>query len=96
MRLPNWFWGAILLDLVLLALAGYMAISAAQIAIQAEGSIPALPIAFLFGVLPVFCIVTPFAAWRAMSRRRTRSQIIGLLAAPWVYALFLVMFLFYS
>jgi hypothetical protein len=31
-----------------------------------------------------------------MARRRGRAQIIGLFAAPWVYALFLVMFLFYS
>jgi len=38
----------------------------------------------------------PPGHWRAMSRRRTRSQLIGLLAAPWGYALFLVMFLFYS
>jgi hypothetical protein len=96
MRAPNWFWGAILLDLVLLAFAAYMAISAAQIAIRTDGSFPALPIALLFGVLPVFCIVTPFAGWRAMARRRGRAQIIGLFAAPWVYALFLVMFLFYS
>ena len=96
MRAPNWFWGAILLNLVLLAFAAYMAISAAQIAIRTDGSFPALPIALLFGVLPGFCIVAPFAAWRAMARKRGRAQIIGLFAAPWVYALFLVMFLFYS
>ena len=96
MRAPNWFWGAILLDLVLLAFGAYMAISAAQIAIRTEGSFPAFPIALLFGVLPVFCIITPFAAWRAMARKRAGAQIIGLFAAPWVYALFLVMFLFYS
>lgn len=96
MRVPKWFWGAILLDLVLLAFAVYMAISAAQIAIRTNGSFPALPIALLFGVLPVFCIVTPFAAWRAARRRRSRAQIVGLFAAPWVYALFLVIFLFNS
>ena len=70
MRGPNWFWGAILLDVVLFAFAAYMAISAAQIAIRTDELFPALPIALLFGVLPVFCVVTPFAAWRAMARRR--------------------------
>ena len=96
MRAPKWFWGAILLDLVLLAFAAYMAISAAQIAIRTSGSFPALAIALLFGVLPIFCIVTPFAAWRAARRKRNRVQIIGLFAAPWVYGLFLVIFLFNS
>ena len=96
MRAPNWFWGVILLDIVLLALGTYMAVSAAQIAIQSDGSFAALAIALLFGVLPVFCIVTPFAAWRATRRKRSRTQIVGLFAAPWVYALFLVMFLFNS
>ena len=96
MRIPKWFWGAILLDLVLLAFGAYMAISAAQIAIRTNGSFPALPIALLFGVLPVFCIVTPLAAWRALRRRRSRAQVVGLVAAPWVYALFLVIFLFNS
>jgi hypothetical protein len=96
MRAPNWFWGAILLDLVLLAFGLYMAVSAAQIAIRTDGAFPALAIALLFAVLPVFCIVTPFAAWRAMTRKRSRAQIVVLFAAPWVYALFLVMFLFIS
>ena len=86
----------IALDILLLLPALYMAESAAEIAARVSGSIAAVGVAVLFAALPVFCIVAPFAANRALkrNRRRTRSHLVGILAAPWIYALFLVVFLF--
>ncbi len=96
MRRRAWFWGAVSLDLLLLAFGVYMAVPAAQIAIGTAGAFAPLAIAILFGALPVFCISAPYAAFRADQRKRSRQQIVALFAAPWVYALFLVIFLFNS
>lgn len=92
----GWFLAAIGLDLLLLAFGIYMAKSAAEIAIRTGGDTVPVAIAVLFGVLPVFCLVAPFAARRARRRNRPRAQLVALFAAPWVYALFLVVFLFNS
>lgn len=92
----GWYLAAFGLDLLLLAFGIYMAKSAAEIAIRTGGDTVPVAIAILFGVLPVFCLVAPFAARRAWRRNRPRAQLVALFAAPWVYALFLVVFLFNS
>jgi len=92
----GWFLAALVLDILLLAFGLYMAISAADIAIRAGGDTAPVAIAILFAALPVFCLVAPFAAWRAGRRNRPRAQMVALFAAPWVYAVFLVVFLFNS
>jgi hypothetical protein len=70
-----------------------MAIGAIDIVIRSEGP-AAAAVATLFSALPIFCILAPWAAWRALTRARSAKQIMVLLAAPWVYAVFLVVFLF--
>jgi hypothetical protein len=96
MRGRAWFWAATGLDVLLLAFGIYMAISAAAIAVRTSGAFFPVVITIVFAALPVFCVLAPLAAWRAQKRRRRRGQIIGLFAAPWVYGLFLVIFLFNS
>ena len=89
-----WLWVGIILDLILLIPAFYMAIAAVDIARRSEGSPFAVAVATLCFVLPVFCLLAPLAAWRARRRARPAIQIAALFAAPWVYAIFLVVFLF--
>jgi hypothetical protein len=89
-----WWWVGLVLDLILLAPASYMAMGAVDIAIRSEGSPGAVAVASLFSALPVFCVLTPWAAWRARVRSRPAAQIVVLFATPWVYAIFLVIFLF--
>ena len=89
-----WWWAGAILDFVLLLPASYMALGAVDIARRSEGSPAAVGVATLFFVLPVFCILAPLAARRASNRKRPTMQIVVLLVAPWVYAVFLVVFLF--
>lgn len=92
----GWFFAAFVLDIVLLAFGVYMAKSAADIAARTGGDTVPVAIAILFSVLPLFCLVAPLAAYRAQRRNRPRAQLVGLFVAPWVYALFLIVFLFNS
>jgi len=71
-----------------------MSIAAVDIARRSEGSPTAITVATLFSALPIFCILAPLAAWRARMRSRPAAQIMVLFATPWVYAIFLVAFLF--
>ena len=89
-----WWWVGLILDLILLLPAFYMAMGAVDIAIRSEGSPSAVAVASLFSALPVFCVLAPLAAWRARARSRPAVQITALFAAPWVYAVFLLAFLF--
>ena len=89
-----WWWVGLILDLILLFPASYMAMSAIDIAIRNEGSPTAVGVASLFSTLPIFCILAPWAAWRARARSRPAAQIMVLFATPWIYAIFLVIFLF--
>lgn len=96
MKLRGGFVAAVILDLVLLAFGIYMAESAGEIAIRTGGETSAVAIAVLFAALPALCVVAPVAARRARRRNRPRAQLVALFAAPWVYAVFLVIFLFNS
>ena len=88
-----WWWVGAVLDLILLPPALYMAIGAVDIVIRSEGP-AAAAVATLFSALPIFCILAPWAAWRARARSRPAAQIMVLFATPWIYAIFLVIFLF--
>ena len=94
MSLRGWWWVGAVVDLILLLPALYMAMGAVDIAIRNEGSPTAVAVASLFSVLPIFCVLAPWAAWRASKRKRPAMQIVVLFAAPWIYAVFLVVFLF--
>lgn len=92
----GWFIAGLILDMALFAFGSYMAKSAAEIAIRTGGDTAPVAIAILFAALPGLCLAAPFAAHRARRRNRPRAQLIALFAAPWAYALFLVVFLFNS
>jgi len=90
----GWWWVGAVLDLILLLPALYMAMGAVDIAMRSEGSPTAVAVATLFSALPIFCVLAPWAAWRARMRSRPAAQIMVLFATPWIYAIFLVIFLF--
>lgn len=92
----GWVVACLILDIVLLAVGIYMAKSAVEIAIRTGGDTAPLAIAILFSALPAFCLAAPFAARRARKRNRSRAQQVAMFAAPWVYALFLAVFLLNS
>jgi len=94
MGMKIWWWVGLILDLLLLPPGLYMAMGAVDIAIRSEGSPTAVIVATLFSALPIFCVLAPWAAWRARVRSRPAAQIMVLFATPWVYAIFLVIFLF--
>ena len=89
-----WWWVGFFLDFILLFPGSYMAMGAFDIAMRNEGSPTAIAVASLFSALPIFCVLSPWAARRALMRARSMRQIAVLLATPWVYAVFLMVFLF--
>ena len=91
-----WLWMGTGLDLILLAAAIYMAISAVDVVSRSDRSPVAIGIAGVFLVFPVLCIVALIAGWRAHSRGRSSRRIVALFAAPWIYAGFLAVFLNYG
>lgn len=91
-----YWWAGVVLDLILLLPGVYMAMAAIEVADISGGSAYAVGVAALFCMLPVFCIGAPLAAWRARSRARPPFHLAALLATPWLYAGFLVMFLLYG
>ena len=92
MDLRKWWIGSIL-DLLLLVPALYMAAAATDLARRNSDSLFALAVAVLFLVLPLFCIAAPLAARRALRRGHATVHAATLFAAPWIYAIFLVIFL---
>jgi hypothetical protein len=70
-----------------------MAVGALQIYLQSDRSAEITGVLILFFALPVFCIAAPSAAWRAQRRGRSPAHIVGLFAAPLIYAAFLVVLL---
>lgn len=91
-----WLWVGTALDLVLLGFAFYMAIAAVDVVSRSDRSPMNIAIAGLFLAFPVLCITALGAAWRAQKRRRPPNRIAAMFAAPWLYAVFLVVFLNYG
>jgi len=91
-----WFGAATVLDVLLLIAGLYTAESAFEIVIRTHWAPAPVLVAALFTALPVFCLVAPFAARRAVRRGRSRAQVVGMFIAPWIYAVFLAVFLFNS
>jgi hypothetical protein len=94
MRAPKWEWVGPIIDLLLLPPALYMAAGAIEIANQNSESLSAVAVAVLFSVLPIFCILAPWAAHRASRRGRSAIHLAALFAVPVIYAVFLLIFLF--
>ena len=91
-----WLWIGTGLDLLLLAGAIYMAISAVDIVGRSDRSPMAIGVAGVFLVFPVLCIAALIAAWQAYNRGRSSRRVVALFAAPWIYGVFLALFLNYS
>jgi hypothetical protein len=91
-----WLWMGTGLDLILLAAAIYMAISAVDVVSRSDRSPLAIGIAGVFLVLPVLCIAGLIAGWRAHRNGRSSRRIVALFAAPWIYAGFLAVFINYG
>lgn len=96
MSLRTWLWLGTVLNALLFLPAAFMAFSAVGFALAYPASGVAIGVAALFVALPLFCLVTPFVAWR-IHRKRPRDKNAGLMvAAPLIYAVFLAVFLFFD
>jgi hypothetical protein len=91
-----WLWTMIIIDLILLIPAFYMAISTVGIAGNAPGSAAALGVAALYLALPVFCLAAPYAAWRAFSRDPDDGNGLAIAGMPILYAAFLTLVVFWQ
>jgi hypothetical protein len=71
----------------------YMAVNAVALAMNFPSSGFVLAVALLFQVLPAFCILCPFAAWRLYRKRPEDRNAVIMIFAPVLYAAFLIAFL---
>ena len=86
-------WMGTALDLILLPPAAYMAYQELQLVAKSDRSPAVMGLTVLFVALPIFCLLCPWAAWRANRRGRSTGTVIGMFAAPWIDAVFLVVLL---
>ena len=93
MSIRTWLLFGTSLDLIVFVPAAIMAFNAVTLAMTYPESGFVLAVAFLFQVLPVFCLLCPFAAWRIHRKRPEDRNAVVMVAAPLVYAAFLVAFL---
>jgi hypothetical protein len=91
-----WLLVGTLLNAVIFVPAAYMAINAVALAMNYPESGFILAVALLFQASPAFCVLCPFAAWRTYRKRPDDRNAVIMVAAPLVYAAFLVAFLFAS
>jgi uncharacterized membrane protein YozB (DUF420 family) len=96
MMARSWLYVGTALDLILLAAAFYMAVSAVDVVSRSDRSPIAIGVAIVFLLFPVFCIAAIAAAWRAEKRRRAGYRTAAMFVAPWIYGVFLVVFLNYG
>jgi hypothetical protein len=90
-----WFWTMLVIDVMLLIPAFYMATSAAGIATTEATTMTALGVLALYLVLPVFCIAAPYSAWRA-HLRSDDANAAAIAAMPVIYAVFLTLVIFWQ
>jgi len=68
-----WLLFGTVLDVMVFFPATYMAVNAVALAINIPDSGFVLAVALLFQLLPAFCILCPFAAWRIHRNGRKTS-----------------------
>lgn len=90
-----WLIIGTVLDLLLFPPSAYMAYEELSLVADSDRSPAVMGLTVLFVALPIFCLLCPWAAWRANRRGRPVSTVIGFFAAPWVFAAFLVTLLLY-
>jgi hypothetical protein len=88
-----WLRVGTVLDLILLPPSAYMAIEELNLVAESDRSPAVIGLTILFVALPIFCVICPWAAWRANRRGRPLATVIGLFAAPWIDAVFVVVLL---
>jgi len=93
MSLRTWLKLGTALDVMLFFPATQMAINAINLALAYSNSVMVGAVALLFVALPVFCVLGPLAAWRTHAKRPDDLNAVFMVAAPLVYACFLVLFL---
>jgi len=86
----TWLTIGTVLDLILFPPAAYMAYEELELVARSDRSPAVMGLTVLFAALPIFCLLCPWAAWRANRRGRSTSIIVGMFAAPWIDAFFLV------
>jgi len=96
MSLRRWLLSGIVLDLLLFLPGVYMAVNAVTLAMTYPESGFLTAVAFLFQAWPIFCLLCPFVALRIHGRRPEDWNTVIMVAAPLVYAGFLVGFLYAS
>ena len=96
MTVRTWLWLGTVLNAIIFLPAAFMAFSAADLAFAYPDSTAAYAVAFLFVVLPVFCVLAPFAAWRLYGKHSGDRNAVLMAIAPLVYAAFLALFLLAS
>jgi len=95
MSLRLWLWLGTALNAIILLPAAFMAFSAIGFAFTYSQGI-ASGVAFLFAALPIFCVVAPFAAWRLHRKHPRDLNAAFMMAAPLIYAAFLVALLLWN
>jgi len=92
MTLRTWLWLGTVLSALIFVPAALMAYNAVELAMENNTGI-VVAIAALFAALPIFCLLAPHAAWRIHGKRPEDRNAAIMMAAPLVYAAFLVLFL---
>ena len=92
MTIRTWLWVGSALSAVIFLPSAIMAFSALGVAVD-TGSGTAGSIAFLFLLLPMFCLLAPYRAWRIHRRRPYDRNAAIMMVVPVIYAVFLVLFL---
>jgi hypothetical protein len=93
MSLDTWLRVATVLDAMVFLPGAVMAFNAVNLALAYSESVFVGAIALLFIALPVFCVLAPMAAWRLHKKRSEDMNAAVMVAAPLVYAGFLLLFL---
>ena len=93
MTLRNWLLGGIALDLLMFFPGAFMAFNAVTLAMTYPESGFVTGVALLFQAWPIFCLLCPFVAWRIHKRRPEDWNTVIMVAAPLVYAAFLISYL---
>ena len=91
--LRTWLLFGTVLDLIVFIPAAMMAFNSVTLAMTYPESTFVIAVAVLFQALPAFCLLCPFAAWRIHRKRPDDINAVIMVAAPLLYAAFLVAFL---
>lgn len=96
MTIRRWLLVGIALDLLMFFPGAYMAFNAVTLAMTYPESSFVIGVALLFQAWPIFCLLCPFVAWRIHGRRPQDGNAVIMVAAPLVYAAFLIAYLYAS